>query len=84
MTMTGGVDQSLGAGNVFGKRPNALAPHLGQIPLVFLTALTDGDSELRARRLGTDDYVAKLIDFVNLSADDEQKWNDLFQTLLGH
>src|SRR5260221_2372418 len=25
MTMTGGVDQSLGAGNVFGKRPNALA-----------------------------------------------------------
>jgi DNA-binding NarL/FixJ family response regulator len=45
------------------ERPNALAPHLGQIPLVFLTALTDGDSELRARRLGTDDYVAKLIDF---------------------
>jgi hypothetical protein len=24
------------------------------------------------------------VDFVNLSADDEQKWNDLFQTLLGH
>ena len=30
------------------------------------------------------ELLAKLIDFVNLSADDEQKWNDLFQTLLGH
>jgi DNA-binding response OmpR family regulator len=45
------------------ERLNALAPRLGHIPLVFLTALTDGDSELRARRLGTDDYVAKPIDF---------------------
>ena len=30
MTMTGGVDQSLGTGNVFGKRPNALAHLLSQ------------------------------------------------------
>jgi len=45
------------------ERLNALAPRLGHIPLVFLTALTDGDSELRARRLETDDYVAKPIDF---------------------
>jgi dihydropteroate synthase len=30
MTMTRGVDQSLGAGNVFGKRPNALAHLLSQ------------------------------------------------------
>ena len=30
MAMTGGVDQSLGAGNVFGKRPNALAHLLSQ------------------------------------------------------
>jgi dihydropteroate synthase len=30
MTETGGVDQSLGAGNVFGKRPNALAHLLSQ------------------------------------------------------
>ncbi len=30
------------------------------------------------------EMLAKMIDFVNLSADDEQKWNDLFQTLLGH
>jgi DNA-binding NarL/FixJ family response regulator len=42
---------------------NALAPRLGRIPFVFLTALTDRDSELQARRLGADDYVAKPIDF---------------------
>ncbi len=30
---------------------------------MFLTALTDRDSELRARRLGADDYVTKPIDF---------------------
>jgi hypothetical protein len=28
--------------------------------------------------------LTRLVDFVNLSSDDEQKWNDLFQTLLGH
>ncbi|NDU85834.1 MAG: response regulator transcription factor [Ferrovum sp.] len=32
-------------------------------PFVFLTALTDRDSELRGRRLGADDYVTKPIDF---------------------
>lgn len=42
---------------------NALAPRLGHIPFVFLTALADRDSELRARRLGADDYVTKPIDF---------------------
>jgi DNA-binding NarL/FixJ family response regulator len=30
---------------------------------VFLTALADRESELRARRLGADDYVIKPIDF---------------------
>jgi DNA-binding NarL/FixJ family response regulator len=45
------------------ERLNALAPRLGHIPFVFLTALTDRDSELRARRLGADDYVIKPIDF---------------------
>jgi DNA-binding NarL/FixJ family response regulator len=45
------------------ERLNALAPRLGHIPYVFLTALTDRDSELRARRLGADDYVTKPIDF---------------------
>jgi DNA-binding NarL/FixJ family response regulator len=42
---------------------NGLAPRLGRIPFVFLTALADRDSELRARRLGADDYVTKPIDF---------------------
>jgi DNA-binding NarL/FixJ family response regulator len=45
------------------ERLNALASRLGRIPFVFLTALTDRDSELRARRLGADDYVTKPIDF---------------------
>ena len=45
------------------ERLNALAARLGRIPFVFLTALTDRDSELRARRLGADDYVTKPIDF---------------------
>jgi DNA-binding NarL/FixJ family response regulator len=45
------------------ERLNALAPRLGRIPFVFLSALADRDSELRARRLGADDYVTKPIDF---------------------
>jgi DNA-binding NarL/FixJ family response regulator len=45
------------------ERLNALAPRLGRIPFVFLTALSDRESELRARRLGADDYVTKPIDF---------------------
>jgi DNA-binding NarL/FixJ family response regulator len=45
------------------ERLNALAPRLGHIPFVFLTALADRESELRARRLGADDYVTKPIDF---------------------
>jgi DNA-binding NarL/FixJ family response regulator len=45
------------------ERLNALARRLGRIPFVFLTARGDRDSELRARRLGADDYVTKPIDF---------------------
>jgi DNA-binding NarL/FixJ family response regulator len=45
------------------ERLNALAPRLGRIPFLFLTALANRDSELRARRLGADDYVTKPIDF---------------------
>jgi DNA-binding NarL/FixJ family response regulator len=45
------------------ERLNALAPRLGHIPFVFLTALSNRDTELRARRLGADDYVTKPIDF---------------------
>jgi DNA-binding NarL/FixJ family response regulator len=41
-----------------------LAPRLGGLPpFVFLTALSDRENELRARRLGADDYVTKPIDF---------------------
>jgi DNA-binding NarL/FixJ family response regulator len=45
------------------ERLNGLAPRLGRIPFVFLTAFADRDSELRARRLGADDYVTKPVDF---------------------
>jgi DNA-binding NarL/FixJ family response regulator len=41
-----------------------LAPRIGLLPpFIFVTALSDRDSELRARRLGADDYVTKPIDF---------------------
>ena len=45
------------------ERLNEIAPRFGQIPFVFLTALTDRDNELKGRRLGADDYVTKPIDF---------------------
>jgi len=45
------------------ERLNEIAPRLGRIPLVFLTALSDRDTELKGRRLGADDYVTKPIDF---------------------
>jgi DNA-binding response OmpR family regulator len=45
------------------ERLTALAPRFGNMPFVFLTALTDRDSELKGRRLGADDYVTKPIDF---------------------
>jgi DNA-binding response OmpR family regulator len=41
----------------------ALAPRFGNMPFVFLTALTDRDNELKGRQLGADDYVTKPIDF---------------------
>ena len=41
----------------------ALAPRFGNVPFLFLTALTDRDNELRGRQLGADDYVTKPIDF---------------------
>jgi DNA-binding NarL/FixJ family response regulator len=41
-----------------------LAPRLGGLPpFIFLTALSGRDNELRARRLGADDYMIKPIDF---------------------
>src|ERR1700738_1646144 len=45
------------------ERLTELAPRLGRVPFVSLTALADRNSELRGRRLGADDYVTKPIDF---------------------
>ena len=40
-----------------------IAPSFGYMPFVFLTALTDRETELKGRQLGADDYVIKPIDF---------------------
>src|ERR1700727_2088521 len=45
------------------ERLTALAPRFGNMPFVFLTALTDRDNELKGRQLGADHYVTKPIDF---------------------
>lgn len=49
------------------ERLNEIAPRLGPLPFVFLTALADRETELKGRRLGADDYVAKPIDFDRLA-----------------
>jgi DNA-binding NarL/FixJ family response regulator len=48
------------------QRLNDNAPNFGKVPFVFLTGLSDRDNELKARRLGADDYVTKPIDFDRL------------------
>jgi DNA-binding response OmpR family regulator len=45
------------------ERLTAIMPRFGNMPFVFLTALTDRDNELKGRQLGADDYVTKPIDF---------------------
>src|SRR3984957_14727020 len=50
------------------ERLTALGPRFGNMPFVFLTALTDRDNELKGRQLGADDYVTKPIDFDMLAA----------------
>ena len=45
------------------ERLTALEPRFAKMPFIFLTALTDRDSELKGRHLGADDYVTKPIDF---------------------
>jgi DNA-binding response OmpR family regulator len=45
------------------ERLTAMAPSFQNMPFVFLTALTDRDTQLRGRQLGADDYVTKPIDF---------------------
>lgn len=46
----------------------AKSPGCGYPPFIFLTAFTDRESELRGRKLGADDYVAKPVDFELLHA----------------
>jgi len=50
------------------ERLTAMAPRFQNMPFVFLTALTDRDTQLRGRQLGADDYVTKPIDFDLLAA----------------
>lgn len=45
------------------ERLTAAYPRHADIPLVFLTALSDRESVLRGRQLGADDYVTKPVDF---------------------
>jgi DNA-binding NarL/FixJ family response regulator len=45
------------------ERLKLIAPSLGHIPFVFLTALGDRERELQAQRFGAEDYVTKPIDF---------------------
>jgi DNA-binding NarL/FixJ family response regulator len=40
-----------------------LAPQIGKIPFIFITAVDDRDNTLEARRLGADDVIIKPIDF---------------------
>jgi len=50
------------------ERLAAAAPRFGNMPFIFLTAVTDREVELKARRLGADDFVTKPIDFDRLEA----------------
>jgi len=50
------------------ERLSAAGPRFHNMPFIFLTALTDRDVELKARRLGADDFVTKPIDFDQLDA----------------
>jgi DNA-binding response OmpR family regulator len=45
------------------QRLTAIMPRFGQMPFVFLTAVTDRDSELKGWHLGADGYFTKPIDF---------------------
>src|SRR5271166_3546882 len=45
-----------------------IAPRCGNMPFLYLTALSDRANELKGRRLGADDYITKPIDFDILTA----------------
>jgi DNA-binding response OmpR family regulator len=50
------------------KRLTDSAPPFWNMPFIFLSAMTDRDVELKARRLGADDFITKPIDFDLLEA----------------
>src|ERR1700722_9092196 len=50
------------------ERLTGAVPRFRNMPFIFLTALTDRDIELKARRLGADDFVTKPVDFDLLEA----------------
>ncbi|HMK90446.1 MAG TPA: response regulator transcription factor [Methylocystis sp.] len=41
----------------------AIAPRFARVPFIFLTALSARNDELKGRRLGADDFIAKPVDF---------------------
>jgi DNA-binding response OmpR family regulator len=45
------------------ERLTGFAPQFGRMPVVFVTAMTDRDIELKGRELGAADFVTKPIDF---------------------
>jgi DNA-binding NarL/FixJ family response regulator len=45
------------------ERLNEIAPRFGHVPFVLLAPLANREHELKARRLGADDYITKPIDF---------------------
>lgn len=44
-------------------RLSEVAPRLGHMPFIYLTAFTDRHTMVEGRRLGADDYVTKPVDF---------------------
>jgi DNA-binding NarL/FixJ family response regulator len=46
----------------------SMEPRFGSMPFVFLTALSDHDTELRGWQLGADDYLTKPVDYDVLAA----------------
>jgi DNA-binding NarL/FixJ family response regulator len=60
----------------------ALAPRFAKMPFVFLTALSDRDTELKGRQRGADDYVTKPIDFDLLATIITARLNGVARTAL--
>ena len=46
----------------------SMEPRFGSMPFVFLTALSDHDTELKGWQLGADDYLTKPVDYDVLAA----------------